>query len=432
MKVSRIVSQSFQSIWSNKARSILTILGIVIGIAAVISLVGLGNGLQANVTDRIGGLGTTNITISSKDPDRPTAQRRGDGMRSMGGGFNFNSTSVENLTEEDYKTIGSTTNIDSASPQLSAQSDVTLKEGAETATAYQVLGVDSPYFSINDYVIAEGSLFTTDDVAASTADVMLGYQAAKDLFTDGSSPIDKTIYIKDKAFKVVGVLQEKEQTASARGMSPNDNIYMGYKQWLTLNEKTNLSAVVAKVNSEDAVEITADSIESKLQSAHGITDKAKLNFSVMTSKDLLDTVSSVTSSFTTALAGIAAISLVVGGIGIMNIMLVTVTERTREIGLRRAVGAKTWHIILQFLIESIMLSALGGVVGLLIGIAVSGSIGNILSFAPGGLTGDITAVIDTSTMILAVGISVLIGVVFGIFPAIKAAKLDPVEALRYE
>ncbi len=211
MKITSLFSQSFRSIFSNKIRSGLTVLGIVIGIAAVITLVGLGTGLQENVTSRIGGLGSTRITIRSQDPDRQTAQRQqGPG----GGGFNFQqSGNTTTLTQEDYEKIKTISGISLASPELSAQSEITLTADATEATAYQTYGVDSSYFQIQKYEVTSGSLFTNSQINNSESVVILGEQAAKEIFTDGTNPMGQKIYIKDKEFTIIATLKEPENAS---------------------------------------------------------------------------------------------------------------------------------------------------------------------------------------------------------------------------
>ncbi len=453
MKVTASIRQSLRSIWSNKIRSSLTILGIVIGIAAVISLVGLGKGLQSNVTSRISNLGTTDITIRSQDPNRQTSERGpGGGGGPMGGGggmrggFSFGGGTTATITADEYDYIKNYDGVSEASPSESSQVAITKSSTSDTASQYQLYGVDSDYLSLEDLEISEGAALTEAQITGSEKVVLIGSEAAEELFTD-TSPVGQSIFVDETEYKIVGVVKEKEsdsentQQPGGPGGFPGgvnrvtSSFITGYKTWMTQTETEKLSTITAKAESEDVVESVATAIETKLYANHGVTED-KADVSVTTSQDLLNTVSNVASSFTTTLTGIAAISLLVGGIGIMNIMLVTVTERTQEIGLRRALGAKSRHIVYQFLLESLLLTLIGGLIGVGIGILFGSNASSLISGGglggPGAAGGDTQVVIDLSTILIAVGISSLIGVVFGLFPALKASRLDPVEALRYE
>jgi putative ABC transport system permease protein len=434
MKVTAVFSQSLRSIWNNKVRSSLTILGIVIGIAAVISLVGLGKGLQASVEGQLSKLNPTAMTINSKDPNRPQAQRV-HGEETV----NF-SSATENLSEADYQAIAKVKNITAASPELQTQTSVALSEKAAVLSAYQIVGVDTPYLKLKDIKVVAGNNLTAKQVSDGESVVLIGKKAASELFPKDATYVGKVIYIRDQPFTIIGVVDQdpsKVNTSTERG-DVSTTIYTGYKRWLTLGNRPKLATIVASVNDKANVQTAADNIKALLLGAHKIADGSKADFDVITSKELLKTIEGVTIGFTATLTGIAAISLVVGGIGIMNIMLVTVTERTREIGLRRAVGAKTRHILMQFLTESVLLTLIGGGLGLLVGVSFSSKISTILSFAPGqhgpqaAQGAGVTAIVDAQTIILAVAVSAAIGIIFGLFPAIKAAKLDPVDALRYE
>ncbi len=453
MKPFAIIGQSFRSIYSNKVRSSLTILGIVIGIAAVIALVSLGNGLKSNVTSNISNLGTKDLQIRSQDPERATAQREeGPGGQGPGGGerggFTFGGGQTSTITQDDYADIKDNKNIELASVEMNRRFDVALTQDADEATAYSVYGIDGDYASIKDFSTTNGALLTQKQIDNSDASVILGEDAASTLFPDTNNPVGQTIYISDTAYVVAGVLATQESASPFD--NPSQAIFMGYKSFLTLEESSattdeqntesststgDFSTVVARATTEDTVDAAQDEIHATLLKNHSITDEDKADVAIQTSKDLLSTVSSVAESFTNTLAGIAAISLIVGGIGIMNIMLVTVTERTREIGLRRALGAKNRHILMQFLTESLLLTLIGGALGVVGGIIASQKASSLISFLPQrgpADTSDVQAVVSPSTLILAVVISVGIGIVFGLFPAWKASRLDPVEALRYE
>ncbi len=451
MKLGTMVKQSLRSLAGNPIRSILTVLGVVIGIAAVIAVVALGKGLQQSVSGSISSLNPERITLSSQDPARQTAERQPGGGGPPGGGggpggFSFNNTNAS-ITPADVTALAAVAGVTAVSPEASKQIDVATTAGATTATGYQVTGVSAAYATMKDLTVASGAWLTAEQVTSSANVVVLGAEAATSLFPAGNA-VGQTIYIADKPMTVEGVLAAQStspagtaQGGPAAGGPPgggpggnvDSKVFTGYLEWAALTGSTAFSSVLVDTTSADQVEATATAIDAQLRAAHAIASGANSDVSVSTAADVLKARSSISSGFTTALTGIAAVSLLVGGIGIMNIMLVTVSERTREIGLRRAVGAKSRAIAGQFLVESLVLTLIGGVLGLGLGYLLSKTAGSWLTAIPGARPGTtLQAVVDPQVALLAVGIAAAIGIIFGIFPAIRAARMDPATSLRYE
>jgi putative ABC transport system permease protein len=282
-----------------------------------------------------------------------------------------------------------------------------------------IVGTNVAYSSINDLTIASGRLLNQADINQSSKIVVLGSTLASDVYPS-TSPIGQTIVIGNDTYTVVGVLAKKDESAFS---NPNVNGYIPYTSAMGTFSTSTFNTVTVQAVDENAVSAEKIDITNTLLANHKITDAKLADFSVLTSADLLSTVGNITGILTSLLAGIAAISLVVGGIGIMNIMLVSVTERTREIGLRKAVGAKTSDILLQFIVEAVVLTLAGGILGIGLGYLLGGLASKVLSITP---------VVTPRAILLAVGVSSIIGLVFGIYPAAKAARLNPIDALRYE
>ncbi|MDO9027788.1 MAG: ABC transporter permease [Candidatus Roizmanbacteria bacterium] len=400
------IIEGFQTLTLNKMRTGLAILGIVIGIGSVITLISLGQGSQQSIENQIQSLGSNLLTVSpSRQNDR--------GIMGQSGG----STS---LTLADAKAIEekfSSTLVNKVSPEFSSRSQVV---AGRNNTNVSILGIYPTYAEIRKVTMEKGVFISDRDVNAMTKVAVLGPTTATDLFGE-TNPIGKTIKVSNQTLIVIGV------TASKGGSgfnNPDDMIYVP----LTTAQKQifgrdNLTSIAVEAKTKEVMVQTQDEIGYLLLSQHKLNSPDEADFTIMSQSDLLNTVSQVTGTLTALLGGIAAISLLVGGIGIMNIMLVTVTERTREIGLRKALGAKKKTIITQFLIESILLTFIGGVMGMIFGIVASFFISKIINLA---------YVISLSSIALAMGVSSLIGIVFGLYPARKAANLQPIEALRYE
>lgn len=422
MKLYIISKQSFKAIFTNKGRSFLTILGIVIGIGSVIALMSLGNGVKANISGQIATLGTTTLTImpgegfaaaenanntpSNKNtPAQSAQQSRGGGV--MG--------SASTLTIKDLESLNNKSDVP----------DVDLVAGSVSGSAiygdqrFSVNGTGPSLFQIRKRDIDKGSNFTENDVTDKNKVLVLGADLAVNLFSE-KDPIGQEMTIGKDVYKVIGVFQKAEGN---NFNNPNLLAYIPYTSAMQSLDTDKFSNLSATAKDENSVNAAKDEIEKVLLKNHNITNKKLADFSVSSSADLLSAVGNITGVLTSLLSGIAAISLLVGGIGIMNIMLVSVTERTREIGLRKAVGARTSDILAQFLVEAVMLTLTGGVIGILLGITMAKIAGRFVGFPP---------VTTNNAIWLAVGISTLVGLVFGIYPAAKAAKLNPIDALRYE
>lgn len=381
-----------KSIWSNKVRSFLTMLGVIIGVSSVIAAVGFAQGSTKNITDSIQGLGTNLIQISIT-------------------GRNSN----RNLSYDQLKTFAeeNSSEISAVAPQVS--SSVTVKAGSKSRST-TLNGTSPEYETIKSIHVQSGRFLLSFDVDYLQKVAIIGTAVANDIL-EGEDPLGKSIKINGQVFKVVGVLQEK---SNGQDQSDDDQIIIP----VTVAQRLSSSAIIRNFSVQASSPEVVDSVMSKLTTFLTQIYKDEKTFRVFNQAQMLSTLSSVTGSMMVVLGGIAAISLVVGGIGIMNIMLVSVTERTREIGIRKAIGAKRKDIMFQFLIEAIMITGIGGVLGILIGVS-------IIKFIIGGLK-IVPAVYSVPWMTISFGISLVIGIIFGLFPAYKAARLNPIEALRFE
>ena len=398
-----------ETIWSlsvNKVRSGLTILGIVIGIASVIAMVAIGQGAQNSIEKNIEAIGSNLIMIS------PGAQRVG--------GINQGGGSAQTLTMEDVEAIkNEVENVKAVAPSITKRSQVTAK-GNNTNT--QIIGTTEDYLTVRNVTIESGTFFSEQQMKSSAKVAVIGPSTRDDLFGTEADPIGQTIRINKMDFIVIGMTVSK----GGSGFNNQDDvIYVPIataQHYLSGNEYVNnISVAAADQSSMTAVQ---EQITSLLLARHKITDSTEAEFSIMNQNDIISTATSITSTFTMLLSSIAGISLLVGGIGIMNMMLTTVTERTREIGLRKAVGIKKIYINLQFLAEAIVLTFLGGFLGIILGWVMSLVIAHFVS--------NLTTSISVSSVLLAFGVSAGVGIVFGFYPARKAAAMSPIDALRYE
>lgn len=405
-----LFSESFMmaltSLYANKMRSLLTMLGIIIGVGAVIALVSVGMGVRSNVTSSIASLGSNMLIIS------PGASNKG-GVRGAAG-------SRQTLKYDDAKAIKSKVkDIDYVSPTVQTSYQIVYGNQNWNTT---VEGVTPEFMSIRSLSVSNGSFISTNDLEKRNRVAVIGTTVAENLF-DEKNPVGQNIRINNQPYKVIGLLTSKGQ--SSMGQDQDDMIYVplttAMERMLGITYVQSINVQVSDSTKMDQVE---ENIETLLRQRHHLTAGNKEDdFTVRNLTSLMETVSQSTSMLTLLLGAIAGISLLVGGIGIMNIMMVSVTERTREIGIRKALGATFMNIMTQFLIESMVIGVIGGLIGILVGIGASQLISKF---------GNFTTVITATPIIVSFAFSVGIGLFFGIYPARKAAKLDPIEALRYE
>ncbi|MFA6534290.1 MAG: ABC transporter permease [Patescibacteria group bacterium] len=407
MKTEDLFEEISLALLANKVRSGLTVLGIVIGISSVIAMVAIGQGATGSVQSRIESLGSNLLTI------RPGVQQSQGYTVSAGRG------SAQTLTQADAEAIGQEINlIKAVASEVSGRYQITAK-GTNTNT--QVIGSTNSYLDIKNLEIAEGSFVTDQNNNNLDKVAVLGPTTRDDLFGEGANSLGQTIRIKSINFKVIGVTVAKGGTGFG---SQDDMIYIPLltaQRYLAGNQY--VSTIDAQAINGESMTVAQEEITALLLQRHNISDAASADFNIMNQADILSSASSITQTLTYLLAAIAGISLLVGGIGIMNMMLTTVTERTREIGLRKAIGAKRKDISLQFLTEAIMLTSIGGGVGIFIGWLVALGVTKFSG---------ITTQISWSSVLLALGVSGAIGIIFGYYPARRAARLNPIDALRYE
>jgi putative ABC transport system permease protein len=408
MLIGEIISVAIGALRANKLRSLLTMLGIVIGVGAVIAVVALGSGAQQAVKDRIAALGTTLLTVN------PGQQRGGGGGIAIAGG-------QQRLTLDDAKAIDErATNLLAVQPEMRSQQQIV--SGNKNAST-TIVGTTPNYLEVRKYQLKVGRMFTAADDEGRQRVAVIGSAVVDNLgVTAPEALIGENVRIRGTQFLVIGVLASKGQANAFQ--NPDDQILIPINTArFRVNGSDRLQSISALAVSEDKIPDAMADIQRVLRRQHKLRQGAPDDFQIRNQADILATTQETTEVMTYLLSGIAAVSLLVGGIGIMNIMLVSVTERTREIGIRKALGATRWNILLQFLIEAVVLCILGGVVG--IGLGAGGA--TVMSKTAGWSTQ-----ISTTAIILAFAFSAFVGVAFGVWPARRAAVLDPITALRYE
>ena len=412
MNYQNLLKIALRAIAANKTRSFLTALGIIIGIAAVITMLAIGQGSKASIKANIAEMGSNMIMIS------PGADMRG--------GVRQDASSMETLKQADYQSIKEDCNYISAiSPTVNSSGQWIYGNNNTQSSIY---GVNQDYLSIRQLKVADGEMFTDTDIKAAAKVCILGQTVVDYLFPDGSDPIGKVVRFNSIPFRVVGVLQKKGY--NSMGMDQDDLVLAPYTTVMKrILAQTYLGGIVCSAITEEASQPAQDQISEilrrnhKLKDATATTEADEDDFNIRSQEEISSMMNSTMSTITILLGSVAGISLLVGGIGIMNIMYVSVTERTREIGLRMSVGARGIDILNQFLIEAILLSVTGGIIGVILGVSLSLSLNAFLHIA---------TQIEPWSIIMSFAVCTFTGVFFGWYPAKKAARLDPIEAIRYE
>lgn len=406
MNVINLLRIAFKALLRNKLRAFLTMLGIIIGVAAVIAMVAIGQGSKESIQSQLSSMGSNMITILPSS--------------NVAGGARLGGTSVNTLTIDDVKAIRKqAVNVSAVSPAANSSGQAINGALNWPTTIY---GVSPSYLDIRKWALKDGIPFSDEDVRASAKVCLLGQTVVTNLFPNGDNPIGKIIRFNNIPFQVIGVLEAKGQ--SSFGQDQDDAIIAPY----TTVQKRILASIYfrtiyASAVSESASDAATDEITSILRKQHRLRSSDEDDFQVRTMAELISALSSTSNLLTILLTAIAGISLVIGGIGIMNIMYVSVTERTREIGLRMSIGARGIDILMQFLIEAIMISITGGIIGVILGISSAQLITIFLSWP---------TLVSESSIVLSFLVCAATGVFFGYYPAQKASRLDPIEALRYE
>lgn len=420
MNFSQALLEAIESLSGNKLRSGLTVLGIVIGVAAVIAMLAVGNGAQASITGSISSIGTNLLFVFSGGPD----QGPGGGP----GGVQRSGNNIRPLTLADAEALSDPLAVPSLAAVASAlQGNGTITYGGEKSST-SINGVTPTYYAVRNLELSEGEFINEEHLLGNMSVAVLGPETADTLFGRHDGVVGETIRIEGQPFRVIGVLVAKGGGAFG---SEDAGVYVPFTtaqaRLIKRESRDQVDIIFAQAASAEAVPTAVEEISAVLRQRHRTVVGAD-DFSVLTQQDFLSTFSAITNVLTVFLGGIAGISLLVGGIGIMNIMLVSVSERTREIGLRKALGARKRDILLQFLTESSLLSFLGGVIGIIFGWLIAFVIGKIA--AASGT--DFTPIVGSNAIILSTSFSAAIGLFFGIYPASRAANLEPVEALRHE
>ncbi len=406
MNITNLFKIALKAIANNKTRSLLTMLGIIIGIASVIAMLGFGQGTQNSIKEQISSMGSNMIMIN------PGGERRA--------GQRMDASSMQTLKMEDYEAIrNECSHVSYVSPSVSSSGQLVAGNNNYPSS---ITGCSPDYLKIRQLNMQEGEMFSEQDVKTAAKVVILGKTIVDNLFPN-EDPIGKTIRVNQIPFQVVGVLESKG--TNSMGMDQDEIVLAPYTTVMKrMLSQSHLQGIQASAVTEEATDLAMNEIEEVLRRNHRLKDGDENNFTMNSMEEIMETIDTTMGMMTMLLAAIAGISLVVGGIGIMNIMYVSVTERTKEIGLRMSVGARGIDILSQFLIEAILICLTGGIIGIILGYGLGAIVEMFVD--------QISVSISPTSVIMAFGVCVIIGIFFGWYPAKKAANLDPIEALRYE
>jgi len=406
MNISNLLKLAVYALKRNKLRALLTMLGIIIGVASVIAMLAIGQGSKKSIQDQISSMGTNLVSVS------PSSQQRG--------GIQLGNTAANSLTTKDLEAIRSECpSISDLSPEVRANGQAVYSNKNWPTNLY---GSNTEYLRIKIIEVAEGRSFTEKEVRSSAKVCLIGLTVIENLFGKNANPLGLSIRFKKIPFKIIGVLKSKG--TNTNGQDQDDLLLAPYT---TVQKRvlatTSFQSIQSSAINESATKNAADEMEQALRKSHKLKDTDENDFRIRSQDQLVSTSGSVSNVLTILLGAIASISLLVGGIGIMNIMYVSVTERTREIGLRMAVGGRGKDILMQFLIESILISIIGGVIGIFVGIGASNLIGILMKWP---------VVVLPASVVISFLVCTVIGIFFGWYPARKAASLNPIDALHYE
>ncbi len=406
MNISNLFKIAIRALVRNKLRAVLTMLGIIIGVASVIAMLAIGEGTKKNIQSQMSSMGTNLIMIM------PNMQQRGGVSLGASSSMVLKMSDVEALRNE-------ATALSEVSPQVTASGQVIYGNQNTQTTVY---GVSEEYLAIRKLTIESGRIFNAGEIRGMSKVCIIGQTVVENLFGEGADPVGLSIRIKNLPFEIIGVLEDKGE--SGMGQDQDDLILAPFTTvQRRLAAIDYINGIYASAVTEEKSAAAIEEVTEILRRTHKLKESEEDDFRVMSQSELLDTVSSITDIMTYLLGAIAGISLLVGGIGIMNIMFVSVTERTREIGLRMSIGGRGQDILWQFLVESIIMSIIGGALGVVFGFLIAQVAGTLMN-SP--------AVVTTQSIILAFAVCFVIGVFFGWYPARKAANLNPIDALRYE